>query len=186
MTNVVARKLVIVGDGSVGKTCLLLRYAKGEFQTAYIPTVFDSTIVDITIDDVDIELSLWDTAGQEDYDRLRPLSYTDTSVVLIAFSVVRPDTLKNVHLKWKDEVQHFCPSAPILLIGTKSDLRESSTEPTVSPEEAKAAAAAIGAASYIECSALSDVNVNTVFQTAARAALEGVERAPSKRKCSLL
>ena len=121
-----------------------------------------------------------------DYDRLRPLSYTDTSVVLIAFSVVRPDTLKNVHLKWKDEVQHFCPSAPILLIGTKSDLRESSTEPTVSPEEAKAAAAAIGAASYIECSALSDVNVNTVFQTAARAALEGVERAPSKRKCSLL
>lgn len=70
-----------------------------------------------------VELALWDTAGQEDYDRLRPLSYPDTDVILMCFSVDSPDSLENIPEKWTPEVKHFCPNVPIILVGNKKDLR---------------------------------------------------------------
>ena len=66
----------------------------------YVPTVFENYVADIQIDGKHIELALWDTAGQEDYDRLRPLSYPDTNVLLICYSVDSPDSLENVPEKW--------------------------------------------------------------------------------------
>ncbi|KAJ8321714.1 LOW QUALITY PROTEIN: hypothetical protein KUTeg_000185 [Tegillarca granosa] len=63
-----------------------------------------------------VELALWDTAGQDDYDRLRPLSYPNTDVILMCFSVDSPDSLENVQTKWTPEVRHFCPKVPIKLI----------------------------------------------------------------------
>jgi hypothetical protein len=62
---------------------------------------------------------LWDTAGQEDYDRLRPLSYPDTDVILMCFSIDSPDSLENIPEKWTPEVRHFCPNVPIILVGNK-------------------------------------------------------------------
>ena len=70
-----------------------------------------------------VELALWDTAGQEDYDRLRPLSYPDTDVILICFSIDSADSFRNITDKWIPEVNHFCPHAPIILVGNKMDLR---------------------------------------------------------------
>uniref|UniRef100_A0A4W3GWB3 Uncharacterized protein n=1 Tax=Callorhinchus milii TaxID=7868 RepID=A0A4W3GWB3_CALMI len=70
-----------------------------------------------------VELALWDTAGQEDYDRLRPLSYPDTDVILMCFSIDNPDSLENIPEKWTPEVKHFCPNVPIILVGNKKDLR---------------------------------------------------------------
>lgn len=64
-----------------------------------------------------VELALWDTAGQEDYDRLRPLSYPDTDVILMCFSIDSPDSLENIPEKWTPEVKHFCPNVPIILVG---------------------------------------------------------------------
>ena len=72
---------------------------------------------------IKVELALWDTAGQEDYDRLRPLSYPDTDVILMCFSVDSPDSLENIPEKWTPEVKHFCPNVPIILVGNKKDLR---------------------------------------------------------------
>ena len=66
-----------------------------------------------------VELVLWDTAGQEDYDRLRPLSYPDTDVIVMCFSIDAPDTLENIPEKWTPEIKHFCPTAPIVLVGNK-------------------------------------------------------------------
>lgn len=66
-----------------------------------------------------VELALWDTAGQEDYDRLRPLSYPDTDVILMCFSIDSPDSLENIPEKWTPEVRHFCPNVPIILVGNK-------------------------------------------------------------------
>ena len=65
----------------------------------YIPTVFENYVADVEVDGKHVELALWDTAGQEDYDRLRPLSYPDSHVILICFAVDSPDSLDNVQEK---------------------------------------------------------------------------------------
>lgn len=80
-------------------------------------------MADVQVDGKRVELALWDTAGQEDYDRLRPLSYPDSHVLLICFAIDLPDSLDNVQEKWIAEVMHFCPKVPVLLVGCKKDLR---------------------------------------------------------------
>ncbi|PIO63034.1 Ras family protein, partial [Teladorsagia circumcincta] len=66
-------------------------------------------------------LGLFDTAGQEDYDRLRPLSYPQTDVFLVCFSVVAPASFENVREKWVPEIAHHCSKTPFLLVGTQAN-----------------------------------------------------------------
>ena len=128
-----------------------------------------------------MELALWDTAGQEDYDRLRPLSYPDTDVILMCFSIDSPDSLENIPEKWTPEVRHFCPNVPIILVGNKKDLRQDETtkrelmkmkQEPVRPEEGKTVAEKINAFAYLECSAKTKEGVRQVFEMATRAALQ--------------
>jgi len=127
-----------------------------------------------------INLGLWDTAGQEDYDRLRPLSYPQTDVFLNCFSVVNPASFENVRAKWHPEVSHHCPKTPIILVGTKVDLREDG--PTIEKLSAKKLAPItyeqglhmmqeIGAVKYMECSALTQQGLKAVFDEAIRSVL---------------
>ncbi|XP_078094360.1 ras-like GTP-binding protein Rho1 [Mustelus asterias] len=185
--TMVRRKLVVVSDGGCGKTSLLCVLSKDEFPEGYVPTVFDTYVADIVIDGKPVELALWDTAGQEDYDRLRPLSYPDTDVTLVCFSVDTPDSLSNNLDKWMPEVKHFCPSVPVVLVGNKRDLRsdqrvrkelaKSQKEP-VRWEEGRAMAERIRACAYLECSAKHKEGVWEVFETATRATLK-----PSPTEC---
>jgi len=174
------RKLVIVGDGACGKTCLLIVFHKGEFPEDYIPTVFENYVADVQVDGKRVELALWDTAGQEDYDRLRPLSYPDSHVILICFAIDLPDSLDNVQEKWIAEVMHFCPKVPVLLVGCKKDLRNDrgvlealhrAGQRPVTPEQGQAVGQKIGAKAYLECSARTGEGVREVFQQDTRFAL---------------
>ncbi|KAF9431799.1 Rho GTPase, partial [Entomortierella beljakovae] len=88
------------------------------------PTVFENFVTDVKIDGKPVQLALWDTAGQEAYERLRPLSYTKAHVILIGYSVDTPDSLDNVTSKWIQEVQVYCPDTPVILVGMKKDLRD--------------------------------------------------------------
>ncbi|KAF8391289.1 hypothetical protein HHK36_023591 [Tetracentron sinense] len=135
-------KCVTVGDGAVGKTCMLISYTSNTFPTDYVPTVFDNFSANVVVDGSTVNLGLWDTAGQEDYNRLRPLSYRGADVFLLAFSLISKASYENISKKG---------------------------------EELKKK---IGAAVYIECSAKTQQNVKTVFDTAIKVVL----RPPKPKK----
>lgn len=191
----IRRKLVIVGDGACGKTCLLIVYSKKEFPSVYVPTVFENYVALVEVDGKTVELALWDTAGQEDYDRLRPLSYADTHVILICYAIDSPDSLENVQEKWISEVLHFCAGLPIILVGCKKDLRNDpktiaelarTGQHPVSFQQAQDVAQKIGAYKFLECSARTGDGVNEVFEHATRAALAVRKSTGKKSKCRLL
>ena len=217
----IRKKLVIVGDGACGKTCLLIVFSKDQFPDVYVPTVFENYVADIEVDGKQVRfrffLSLF--AAKTDYirnfrlnwrfgtrqdkrimvgaarktrhvqpvystDRLRPLSYPDTDVILMCFSIDSPDSLDNIPEKWTPEVRkrekaaawnpqtkkcllfkvrHFCPNVPIILVGNKKDTRSDATVAEmrklnlapVSIEQGQKMANEINAFAYLECSAKS-------------------------------
>jgi len=121
----IKKKVVIVGDGESGKTCLLRVFFEDIFPEVYVPTVFDYYSTVIEVEGKKVSLDLWDTAGQEDYDRLRPLSYGAADVVILCYSIDTPKSLINVIDKWVPEVRYFCKEVPVILVGNKKDLRDS-------------------------------------------------------------
>jgi len=193
--NVMRRKLVIIGDGACGKTSLLSVFTLGYFPTHYVPTVFENYVTDCRVDGRSVQLALWDTAGQEDYERLRPLAYSKAHVLLIAFSIDSPDSLSNVQNKWIEEAQERCPNVPTILVGLKKDLRDDPVAieemrkkslEFVSASSAAAIGQSIGARRYLECSSLTGEGVDDVFEAATRAALLTFQKGEGSGCCVIL
>ncbi|KAL8584366.1 hypothetical protein ACOMHN_031986 [Nucella lapillus] len=188
--------MVIVGDGDCGKTCLLYRFAYDQFFTRYIPTIFEVEAKTVYYKEKEVNLVMYDTAGQEDYDRLRPFSYDETDVMVICFSLDNPDSLDNVLLNWLPETRYFCGNIPVLLVGNKKDMRGHSahdttsdvvlhTDPdnnnpemkrssntTVSYDEGQTVASKMGAVAYFETSAKTGEGTDAVFEAVVRAGME--------------
>lgn len=184
-------KCVVVGDGAIGKTSLLIRYTTKKFPKDYIPTIFENYSANVQRDGKTYILSLWDTAGQEEYDKIRPLSYREADVVIICFSLESQISLDNVRTKWFPEVKQHCPKAFILLAGTKKDLRddlrkessEGSNDCGVPYSSGNKMSKDINAVCYIECSALTQVGVDHVFDEALRVGLRAAKKRKFKSSC---
>lgn len=140
---------------------------------------------------------LWDTAGQENYDMLRPISYPATDVFVVCFAVDSPDSFNNVARKWVPEVRHFSTSVPVVLVATKTDLRTDTEtaerlanchQEPINTEDGLGLARAVGASVYVECSAKRGIGVEGVFQKAAMASIRSRQFAakPSHRNCVIL
>ncbi|WRX31585.1 Protein kinase domain - like 10 [Theobroma cacao] len=182
-------KCVTVGDGAVGKTCMLICYTSNKFPTDYIPTVFDNFSANVAVDGSVVNLGLWDTAGQEDYSRLRPLSYRGADIFVLAFSLISRASYENVLKKWMPELRRFAPNVPIVLVGTKLDLREDRAyladqmgSNIITSAQGEELRKQIGAAAYIECSSKTQQNVKAVFDTAIKVVLQPPRRKEVARK----
>jgi len=169
-------KLVVVGDGACGKTCALQVYKDGKFPSNYVPTVFETynTTISLTGGD-EINCQLFDTAGQDDYERLRPLSYPNTNVFVVLYDVASPTSLENVEHKWLPEINHFGPEVPKFLVGNKTDLRDDPMiiarlnkigQKPVTSEEARQLAIRMKMNGCEEISAMNGINVNAAFNKA--------------------
>lgn len=188
-------KCVAVGDGAVGKTSLLISYTTNSFPGEYIPTVFDNYSANVMVDGTPLNINLWDTAGQEDYDRLRPLSYPQTDIFLLAYSIISPASLDNIANKWYPEISHYCPNTPVILVGTKADLRNDQhiisrlAEKNISlttPEQGQAVGKQINATKTLECSALTQKGLKDVFDECIRAVVAPQPKHHKKKKSKLL
>ncbi|CAM5162175.1 unnamed protein product [Eretmochelys imbricata] len=164
----------------------------------YAPSVFEKYTTSITVGNKEVILNLYDTAGQEDYDRLRPLSYQNTNMVLICYDVMNPTSYDNVLIKWYPEISHFCRGVPLILIGCKTDLRKdkehlrklmSSEQEPITYTQGEAACQQMKAQAYLECSAKCRENIEDVFKEATNIALNAMKKAKRRKKrkrCSIL
>jgi len=160
-------KMVMVGDERVGKTNIALSYLSSACPGEYVSTIFDNYTAEFinTTEGKIIDVSFWDTAGNEDFSRLRPLVHPQTDVFLLVFSLVDPNSFEKIRTYYFPEVAHHCPNTPIILIGTKSNLvsdpntLEMLSKKMKKPVEEKEAidlCKEIGAQKYISCGALTD------------------------------
>jgi len=182
---------MVVGDPSVGKTCMLISYTTNSFPGEYVPTVFDNYTANAIVEGHPINLGLWDTAGSDDYNQLRPLSYPGTDVFIICFNLVDMETYNNVKQKWHPEISHHNPKTPYILVGTKLDLRDNhevvdglkshNSEP-ISSEQGEKLCKEIGASKYLECSALSQKNLPQVFEEAVKTVFYDQVKAGKQKK----
>ncbi|MES1912969.1 MAG: hypothetical protein MHM6MM_005209 [Cercozoa sp. M6MM] len=187
-------KVVLVGDGAVGKTCLLAAYTTRTFPGDYVPTVFDNYDVTLQVDGRKVLLSLWDSAGQEDFDRLRPLAYPDTSCFIVCASAEHTESLNNAANKWLPEIRHHCgQSVPALLAITKWDRRPDSASETsecasdfVTNEALDDTARHFFNKKYLPNSALSMDGVDELFMEAAVAAAMASGSLHKRRLCAII
>ncbi|KAH3745726.1 small GTP binding protein RAC1 [Pelomyxa schiedti] len=171
-TETPRNKITLVGDARVGKTSMVTAVTNNTFTETYTPTLREIvSSATMLIEGEPLTVTLWDTTGDENYDRLRPLAYPDTQVCLICFSLDSPLSLSNVLAKWHPEVCYHCPNAKIILVGTKMDLRVAGSSVDQGYYQPEQVAKDIGAKAYLTCSARTEHGLLAVFRTAAELVL---------------
>ena len=177
MSEISLLKVVIAGDGTVGKTSLVRRYCEGKFQSARVATIgvdFYTQHVRIplsTDQERVVKLSIWDLAGQERFGIVRSGFYRGSRAAALVYDVTNLASLGNLK-RWRDEVFEAVPDLPFVVVGNKVD-----QERRVRSELARAAAAYLGAP-YLETSAQSGEGVAALFRMLATLAAEPRSETP--------
>jgi len=164
MAAIPVLKVLFVGDGNVGKTSLVRRYCTGMFTASRVTTIgvdFQTQIVQLPQGEV--KLSIWDLAGQDRFQVMRPGFYKGGRTAAMVFDATNPESFKGLG-RWRQEVIEVVPNQPLVVVANKIDL------PRVqAAEEARAYADSIKAP-YLETSAATGEGVDTLFETIARLA----------------
>eukprot|EP01090_Pellita_catalonica_P000508 TRINITY_DN1034_c0_g1_i8.p1 TRINITY_DN1034_c0_g1~~TRINITY_DN1034_c0_g1_i8.p1 ORF type:complete len:404 (+),score=59.69 TRINITY_DN1034_c0_g1_i8:252-1463(+) len=186
----VSIKVVLVGDAAVGKTSTLITHMTNKFPGPYYPGIFEFYYADVMYKGIHCNLPLWDTAGQEEYDMLRPLCYPNTCIFLLIFQKTNRESFEHIRSKFAKEVKLHCPQAALVLAGSKLDLimdddytrlREKGELP-VTWEEGVSLALEIGAVAYREYSSLTQKGLKELFDTCAAAHFAHTNGTKSKKK----
>jgi small GTP-binding protein len=165
MNQILVLKVVVAGDGAVGKTSLIRRYCEGKFEHTRVATIgVDFQTQKVELPDQTVKLSIWDMAGQERFAVVRAGFYRGSRAAALVYDVTEPQTLVDL-TRWREEVLSAVQEEPFLVIGNKIDL-----ERVVPTEEGRAFAESIGAP-YVETSALTGDGVPALFETLANLAL---------------
>nr|XP_022333932.1 cdc42 homolog [Crassostrea virginica] len=183
-------KCVLVGDMNVGKSSLAARICSRTFKTDYSPTLFDNYAATVSVHGIPYHLNIFDTAGKEDFSKFRVISYLNSDVFLVCFSIDDIKSLVHVEESWVPELRQHVPNTPFILVGTKLDARfqepdiQVVSSSTVSPKQGQELAAAVGAYSYVEVSSLSNDGVEDLVTEVVDAAKTYWElRCAKKKKC---
>lgn len=159
-TKVFQFKLVLLGESAVGKSSLVLRFVKGQFQEYQESTIGAAFLTQtVQVDGVTVKYEIWDTAGQERYHSLAPMYYRGAQAAVVVYDITSPETFSRAQ-NWIKELQRQAsPDIVIALVGNKSDL---SDDRQVTEEEAIAYAEE-NSLLYMESSAKTGSNVSEIF-----------------------
>jgi len=166
-------KAVLVGDGACGKTTLLMTATTGQFATNLESEgpKFETKIR--VVGGKERPLDFYDTFGQDENQRQRIAIYPDTDVFIVSFSIVSPYSFEHVRSKWYPELSRHAPLVPIILVGTKLDLRNdqdalerlsSRKLAPISYQQGTEMKKEIGAVFYVECSSVDGEGLPEVLQ----------------------
>ena len=158
-------KVLIIGNSSVGKSNILLRFSDNIFHDTFLPTIgVDFKIKTLNINDKTIKLNIWDTAGQERFKNITSTYYKGSQGVMLVYDVTDPESFKSIEM-WLGEVsKHAGPNAVKLLIGNKCDMEE---DRKVSKAQGEAYAREKGF-KFLETSAKNKINIDESFMTLAK------------------
>ncbi|XP_034531107.1 rho-related GTP-binding protein RhoV-like [Notolabrus celidotus] len=173
---------MLVGDGAVGKTSMIISYVFNGYNSEYRQTAFDVFTGLVHVNGFPTRIKLIDTAGQDEFGHLRSLCYAHVDVFILCFSLVNPVSFDNITSKWIPQIRAGNQASPIILVGTQSDLRHNvdvlihldqfmGAKP-VRSSRARRLAHRIQAQDYVECSALTQHNLKDVFDSAISVAIK--------------
>ena len=154
-------KVIVIGDGSVGKTTLLKRYVQHQFETEYIPTVGVNILKEqIEVNGKNVNLMLWDIAGQPQFYLLHKVYYNGANGVILMFDLTNSPSFTNVNNWYNELVKYGLENVPIIMCGNKSDLKG---DRKIIEPMAHSKMEQLGIPAYFETSALEGTNVKVAF-----------------------
>ncbi|KAK8843143.1 hypothetical protein M9Y10_025339 [Tritrichomonas musculus] len=199
MSTQTAFKITIVGDSSVGKTCIVNRAAENVFSDKYEPTVgcdFKSyTEKNVGADSVDVMLHIYDAAGQERFKEMAKIYYQNADAVLVVYAINQKTSFDSID-EWRDSILNTNPEALIFLVANKSDLyqlpdSEVNSDELLTEQDGEQKAGSLNVPFHV-VSAKDGSNIHELFQTVAEACLNSKTRVatsttngPKPKRCQI-